>query len=226
MAATPVRAPDPPPVPEPIPEPPLPPEPAVSVRPVPIFRPAEPVPEPAPAPTPERGSLLEQLSESFFPGPDTRLYALIDAAQSKELVFRAQRLGDELYTLFSGSMATEVAHAGPCLALLSAPLQFLVPWLEAMGSNAGILFESSADLSTLCTHLREIFVVTDESGQEFFFRYYDPRVLRTYLPTCTADELRAFFGPVDRWFAEDESGEGVCIYEISAAVLAETTLKP
>ncbi len=36
------------------------------------------------------------------------------------------------------------------------------------------------------------------------FRYYDPRVLRVYLPTCLAPELRTVFGPVRRFLLESE----------------------
>jgi hypothetical protein len=37
-----------------------------------------------------------------------------------------------------------------------------------------------------------------------FFRYYDPRVLRVYLPTCNAEEIRSVFGPISAYIAEDE----------------------
>ncbi|MFY2558205.1 hypothetical protein ACN469_11275, partial [Corallococcus terminator] len=35
---------------------------------------------------------------------------------------------------------------------------------------------------------------------------YDPRVLRTYLPTCNAEELRFVFGPIRSFLMEDEDG--------------------
>ena len=122
-------------------------------------------------------------------------------------------------------VAVEVAHAGPCLASLTSALPFLERWVEALGSNAGILFEAPADLELVYRHLREIFVVTDEEDQEFFFRYYDPRVLRAFLPTCTSDELRQFFGPIARWIAEDEKHEGYCVYECRDGALHESALK-
>ena len=48
-------------------------------------------------------------------------------------------------------------------------------------------------------------MVQDEGGQEYFFRYYDPRVLRKYLPTCTPEEVRSFFGPVRSFIAENNA---------------------
>jgi hypothetical protein len=39
------------------------------------------------------------------------------------------------------------------------------------------------------------------------FRYYDPRVLRVYLPTCVTSELRTVFGPIDCFWTEAERSE-------------------
>ena len=47
----------------------------------------------------------------------------------------------------------------------------------------------------------------DESGHPMFFRFYDPRVLRTYLPTCTVAELRLIFGPVEAFLLEGEEDD-------------------
>jgi hypothetical protein len=49
-------------------------------------------------------------------------------------------------------------------------------------------------------HLRTLLVVKSWSGERMLFRYYDPRVLRAYLPTCTSDELRTVFGPVPQYY--------------------------
>ncbi len=81
-------------------------------------------------------------------------------------------------------------------------------WQQATPSNLGILIDSPAPPSAVFRHLREIFVVRKADGQEYFFRYYDPRVLRTYLPTCNRDELAEFFGPLTGLIAELESGDG------------------
>jgi len=51
-------------------------------------------------------------------------------------------------------------------------------------------------------------VVKDERGNRLVFRYYDPRVLRVYLPTCSPSELRTVFGPIECFWAEGpKSGE-------------------
>ena len=191
------------------------------VRPLAIFRSAEPTLA-REAVEPEEGSLLQALLRSLDRSAGTDLYAIVDGSQDLELAFTGRLMGSDVYTLFSGDMAEPVAHAGPCLIALRAPVQFLERWVETLGGDAGILLETSAHLETLYVHLREIFVVEGEEGQEYFFRYYDPRVLRTYLPTCTEQELRDFFGPVQRWIAEDEKAEGYSVYAMEASSVAES----
>jgi hypothetical protein len=177
-----------------------------------------------PSPAPEAGSLIEKFLAFRRQDPDTKVYALIDGARSMALATQARLMGHDVYTLFAGDMAVELAHAGPCLARVEPFLPFGPKWVEALGTRAGILVESTADLVALHQHLREIFVVTDEHDQEYFFRYYDPGVLRTYLPTCTPDELATFFGPAKRWIVEDEKGDGLIAYELLEGQVRETRI--
>jgi hypothetical protein len=175
----------------------------------------------AEAPAPADGSLLAALGSSLRSDPSCRLYALVDGAQAFELAFTARLMGHELYTIFSGELAETAAHVGPCLVAVGERSAFLQKWIEQIGSHAGVLFESSAPFDTVCAHLRSVFVAVDEEGQEYFFRFYDPRVLRSFLPTCREDELREFFGPVDRWIAESEDGSACTVFTLRDSRLAE-----
>lgn len=175
-------------------------------KPIAVFQTAEPTLVGQPVASPAPGSLLEKLVSATAPYTEnTKLYAIVDGVQAVELAFVARLMGHPVYTLFSGDMAEAVAHAGPHLIAVERPLPFLEKWVETVGHHCGVLLQTEAELDLLYTHLREIFVVTDEEeGQEYFFRYYDPRVIRTFLPTCTAGELEEFFGVVDRWIIEDK----------------------
>src|SRR5262249_50861032 len=76
---------------------------------------------------------------------------------------------------------------------------------EGWRRSFGIFIESPAPIEQLERHLRTFLLATVE-GEEgtFYFRFYDPRVLRVYLPTCTPEELAAFFGPITRILVEGE----------------------
>jgi hypothetical protein len=89
------------------------------------------------------------------------------------------------------------------------------------GQHWGIFLESGADLAALRRHLRSFLTVHDPNGKPMLFRYYDPRVMRVYLPTCNAEELKAVFGPVQSYMMEDESGAGMLRFRVKNGVLAK-----
>jgi hypothetical protein len=178
----------------------------------------------AASPPPAAGTPLAILLSALRQEPQHRLYALIDGAQAFELAFSARLMGHELYTIFSGDLAEPLADVGPCLAVIGERSAFVQKWLEHMGSHAGVLFESAAHFEAVYAHLRSVFVATDEEGQEYFFRFYDPRVLRTFLPTCRDDELREFFGPVERWIVETEDASAFTTFEFDGARLKSGSL--
>ena len=52
----------------------------------------------------------------------------------------------------------------------------------------------------------------EKDEKEVYFRFYDPRVLRTFLPTCTPEETTEFFGPVRSYLVEAEEPETLLIF--------------
>lgn len=53
-------------------------------------------------------------------------------------------------------------------------------------------------------HFRRFLLVHGDKGQTLYFRFYDPRILRVFLPGCTPEERIAFFGPISRFVMEAE----------------------
>lgn len=176
----------------------------------------------AAAPPPD--TLAEALALSLPASEHATLYAVIDGSQSFDLAFAARLMGHDLYTLFTGTIAEMAAPAGPCLVVLGERSAFLRRWAKEAGSHSGVLFESTADIAVVGAHLRSVFVATDEAGQEYFFRFYDPRVLRVFLPTCREEELREFFGPVERWIGESEDGGGFTTFTLDGPQLRVTPI--
>ena len=137
-----------------------------------------------------------------------RLYAVVDACQAPELIDLARsKYGQPNRMLFKGKAAVleEVELFAPFFISIDPETDFLDHWITYWGKNAGVLFTSSAEPIRIFRHLRKIFVVEDETGQEHFFRFYDPRVLRVYLPTCTREELRKFFGPIQAFYLDGKA---------------------
>jgi hypothetical protein len=139
---------------------------------------------------------------------EERLYAIVDAARDARLREAAVSSGGDWRCLYAGPLPEEVQKAAPYLVALAPGLP-LVDFLrgEGWGRSFGVLVRSSAGIDELRKHLRRFLLARLPSGKKSLFRYYDPRVLRVYLPTCNADELRFVFGEprvVSSFVCEDE----------------------
>src|SRR5438128_1168824 len=109
--------------------------------------------------------------------PADRVYAVADAARQPLLARAGFELFDlERYSLFPANTAAHMSAVAPYLIPVPfAPRHpfpesgYLDLWAERLGDSGGILLTSAADLRTLWEHLREVFLVADETGREFFF---------------------------------------------------------
>ncbi|MEA3643452.1 MAG: DUF4123 domain-containing protein, partial [Lamprobacter sp.] len=122
--------------------------------------------------------------------------------------------------LLPGEMDAELAQVAPYLVDLDDELT-AVDWLlsEGWGQHWGIFLITQASFRTVRQHARAQLRVYGPDGEPLFFRYYDPRVLRVFLPTCQAHELVDFFGPVDQYLIETENADSLLSYALSEGVL-------
>ena len=86
----------------------------------------------------------------------------------------------------------------------------------------GVFVGARADLNELRTHLRRFLLLKGPEGKEFYFRFYDPRVLRVYLPSCRPSELEMFFGPVDAFLTEAEDPADVLEFRREGDLLIQS----
>jgi hypothetical protein len=78
---------------------------------------------------------------------------------------------------------------------------------KGWGNHWGIFAVANTELKTMRRHFRTFLMVYDPEGKPLYFRYYDPRVLRVYLPTCNLEETDAVFGPISGYMMEGENPE-------------------
>ncbi len=154
------------------------------------------------------------------------IYAIVDAARQAKIYPTLFNSGNEYYCLYRGPKAKELAYVAPYLVELGKEGPF-THWLisNGWGGSRGIFAASSASLSDLRQHFRKFLTVYDEAGKSLLFRYYDPRVLRVYLPTCNASELKLLFGPVARYALESENGDAIIEYTRTGDKLVENVVQ-
>lgn len=135
------------------------------------------------------------------------LYAVLDAARDERVL--ASLIGSEarFQSLYEGWQAQSLADVAPFLVSLPLDGPFLDRLLEqGFGRAWGVFLSSDLPFEEIRRQLRQHLKVTDEDGRHLLFRWYDPRVLRAYLPTCTPFEAQVFFGPIERMFCEGPHG--------------------
>ncbi len=161
---------------------------------------------PAPVvPAPEKMTPQERLL-SHLRGEFQPLYALLDAANEPSVLKVLFESKEEYKTLFEGAAGAQLTHFAPYLVRLpkeSPLLETLVQ--KGWGKNWGVYLTSPQQLPDLRGHFRQFLMVKMPDGKQVYFRFYDPRVLRVFLPTCTPEETTQFFGPIQNYLVEDEN---------------------
>ena len=57
------------------------------------------------------------------------------------------------------------------------------------------------------------------------FRFYDPAILRAFLPTCDASQLAAMFGPIEAYLIESAGGLSLVSLRCAQGGLARHTIR-
>jgi hypothetical protein len=141
---------------------------------------------------------IDNLKQALFSHADVFAYAVLDGASIEDLLEKLYSSDADFECLYRGELEPDIAEVAPYLVHLRENEPF-TEWLLPNLSQRplGILALTPVDLRQLRTHFRRFLIVRDPNGKPLYFRYYDPRVLSMYLPTCNTDELKTVFGPVE-----------------------------
>lgn len=166
----------------------------------------------------------EQLRQALF-GEVANVFAIFDGASVQDLPQLLYEKKPPHYCLFRGRLEPDMAEVAPYLVGLIEGTPF-TDWAldQKPGSHMGIFLQTRSSMIEMRRHTRLLVRVHDESGKPMIFRYYDPRVLHQYLPTCNTGELKTFFGAVDTFIAETDDGKGYSSFKIADDQLKTTSL--
>jgi len=150
--------------------------------------------------------------EAIYAGPGNA-YAVLDAARSRRVLRLVRERRESARILYEGPVAPDIAEVAPYLvpAARGTGVAEEIVGL-GWGDAWGIFCVSAAGPDELRRHLRRFLTVRTEKRKTLLFRFYDPRVLRVYLPTCTRTELKTFFGPVERFVCEGEDSRMAVVH--------------
>ncbi len=136
------------------------------------------------------------------------VYAILDASRDPSIYYDIYREARAYDCLFAGKVDPKLATSAPWIVQLDRDAPFTDRILSrGWGRNWGVFAVSRAPLEAMRRHLRRFLIVGTEDGPRLYFRWYDPRVLRPYLRTCTERELDYVYGPILRWVVEGAEPE-------------------
>lgn len=146
-------------------------------------------------------------------GGRPQLFALLDAARDRGVTAALKRGGERYASLFSGEHGGPLATHAPYLVELP-PGSRLTGTLvtEAWGRSWGIFFTSDAPFEEVVASLQHLLFVHDDEGRQLYFRFYDPRVLRAFLPLTTVTQARLLFDVARTFIMEAEAPRTALVF--------------
>ncbi len=162
----------------------------------------------------------KQLALSTLRSQKEPLFAVLDAARDERILTILRECVSEARSLYEGFAGEAMADAAPYLVQVgTGPLleRFV---LEGWGRSWGIFLTSSRSFVQVRRHLRRFLIVKDdETENRLYFRFYDPRVFRVFLPIATRRQSVELFEDISQFLMENED-ESVLHFARPAAASA------
>ncbi len=141
------------------------------------------------------------------------LFAVLDAAGAPAVPGMMIAAGDDSKALYMSHSDPELEMVAPYVVRLTTDRIAQIrehlwndPW--------GILIEFDGDMMTLRRHLRQYLIVQSPEGRPLYFRFYDPRVLHTFVRSADKKSRAEFFGPMKALIARDTDPDAFVRYTL------------
>ncbi|HLJ87061.1 MAG TPA: DUF4123 domain-containing protein [Candidatus Angelobacter sp.] len=167
-----------------------------------------------------QGRLLSLLQHNFQP-----LYAILDAARDPQALTLLLQSQAQYQSLYEGPKGESLSDVAPYLVQLpkdSPLLPILVQ--EGWGKSWGVYLKCPAEFQAVRRHLRHFLEVRQPNGEQVYFRFYDPRVLRVYLANLGPGEAGPFMGPLHCYLMEDQKPDTLLQFIHAAQGLAKAKI--
>jgi Domain of unknown function (DUF4123) len=146
-----------------------------------------------------------------------RSYALLDAACSHGLLRWMDSCPCLVQSLYSGTSAVTLREQAPYLVELDTTNMLHARAIATLfdhgwGQNLMLLLKSNERFDNLRINLKKKLVVRNEQGLRLYFRFYDPRVARSFLAANAHESLEFYFqGDILAYIIESLDAQAVVI---------------
>lgn len=171
-------------------------------------------------------NIVLAVKQRLFADQNTQVFTILDGASIPDLRMSLHQHQPEHICLYRGELADDIAEVAPYLVQLEKEAEF-TNWVftQGWGEHWGIFALTNEPLVEMRQHFRRFLTVSGPDHKPLIFRYYDPRVLRVYLLTCNAEELKTIFGPVSSFLCEDDDPTMALRFRSASGALRQEKLK-
>ncbi|HLJ91416.1 MAG TPA: DUF4123 domain-containing protein [Candidatus Angelobacter sp.] len=145
-------------------------------------------------------------------------FAILDPCMVSETIKKAEEAGQErAVSLFNQTPLEEYFTLAPYVFRAD---EALLEWIPKQNS---VLVFAKVSLQELAAHLQFFLMAALPDRRRWYFRFYDPRILKAYLPSCDLSELSRFYGPIRAFgfhqeenihvFEREATGETVSVHD-------------
>jgi hypothetical protein len=167
----------------------------------------------------DRSKIADVLWPAGLPHGMT-VWAVLDGARDPRIFGAVEDSRTDRCCLYSGDLPWQLQMAAPYLVKLDRDLAFTRRLIDdGWGRSWGIFLRTETGMKQLRRHLHGLLVARNERGERLVFRWYDPRVLRVYLPTCWPAELNTVFGPINSFALENDKADRMLEYRFGGREL-------
>jgi Domain of unknown function (DUF4123) len=166
---------------------------------------------------------LDSVQDLLWPEGFRRdVWMILDGARDPRIFGMLANSYLKYSCLYSGQIPSALKLAAPYLVPLQYDDRYTWRFIRnAWGNSWGVFIRCDSAADTLCRHLRQFLLVRVPGGSRLVFRFYDPRVLRVYLPSCNEAELRTVFGPISDFYVEDENPGNIWDFHLEGTRLVQ-----
>jgi len=139
-------------------------------------------------------SQIRHVQQQLFSRTEHNIYAVIDGAACPELRFKIYDWQPVHACLWSGKLAPDLEEVAPYMVKLERESVF-TEWLIRHGYNQhwNIFVESPLAPRDFRKQIRKLQLVRSPDGENWVFRFYDPRVLNDFLQVSTPEQNALIF---------------------------------
>jgi len=136
-----------------------------------------------------------------------KTYVILDGAASDKISFNVNHIfNTKSRSLYLGKDEENLEEVAPYLVELSEVNKFTDWVLEGYGNGYSLFLQSTYDLITIHSVLSPLTKIIDEETEDnVFVRFYDPRVFQKYLKIQTKEQCEALFSIIPIFLYENFS---------------------